>query len=439
MRKYLIGLAWKIRGLNVSKLHRDLMKKEGWSEAAWREHQNLLFLDFVKHCYEKVPYYKELFDSINLKVEDIKSIDDIAKIPILTKELARENLDKLVVKEEVDENLIAHTTGSTGSPLSYYGSKERSEHIVAGLWRLYSRCGWQPGEQIASIWGFKNEHQSFLKMKLRDYFSGITHLNAWKANDADFEKWFEAIKNKKVRIIMCYGSSGSRFANWMINNNKQYNGIRGVFSTSEKLYDNQKALIEQAFNCPVFDMYGCGEVVHLACSCKEGNMHLNPDMSIVEEGDLNENGQRPLIVTGLRSRTMPFLRYTNGDSGLLTDKKCTCGLNTPLMELKVARLSDVFTFSDGKKYPSLYFVLRMYKKGFEGVELFQFHQVKIDEIILKIVKNDRFTKDTHENTIKAINEIKIHINQKANVQLIYVDYIEQSSTSKHYYAKSDVK
>ena len=138
-------------------------------------------------------------------------------------------------------------------------------------------------------------------------------------------------------------------------------------------------------------MYGCGEAIHLACSCEKGKMHLIPDMSIVEEGPPNIDGQTPLIVTGLINHTMPFLRYQNGDSGSLTDEKCTCGLNTPLMELKVSRLSDVFTFSNGKKYPSLYFVLRLYKKGFDGVELFQFQQDKIDHIFLRIVKNNRFT------------------------------------------------
>ena len=71
MRKFLIVLAWKLKGLNVNKLFVELKQKESWSTKEWREHQNLLFLEFVKYCYEKVPYYKKLFDSINLKLDDI--------------------------------------------------------------------------------------------------------------------------------------------------------------------------------------------------------------------------------------------------------------------------------------------------------------------------------------------------------------------------------
>lgn len=438
MRKYLIIFAWKLKGLDVNNLFLKLQKKESWSKQQWQDHQNRLFLDFVEFCYNESPYYKELFDTNNLKLKDIKSIEDIALIPILTKDMVRENLDKLMVQKNVNKNFTVHTTGSTGTPLTFFGSKERSEHIVAGLWRLYARCGWKPGEQIATIWGFQKNMPNW-KLRLRDYFSGTTHLNAWKANDSDFEKWFKILKKKNVRIIMCYGSSGSRFANWILENNHKYNGLKGVFSTSEKLYEQQKLLMEEAFNCPIFDMYGCGEAIHLACSCKNGNMHLTTDMSIIEEGPVNDDGQTSLIVTGFTNRTVPFLRYQNGDSGTLSKEQCNCGLNTPLMELKVSRLSDVFRFSDGKKYPSLYFVLRLYKEGFDGVELFQFHQDKIDHIFLRVVKNKKFTNQTHDNLIKAIAEICIHINHKAIVELSYDDHIEQSSTSKHYYAKSDIK
>ena len=53
---------------------------------------------------------------------------------------------------------VRHTTGSTGSPLAFYCTLEVNEYIVAGLWRNYRRCGWQPGEKIACIWGFSPEH-----------------------------------------------------------------------------------------------------------------------------------------------------------------------------------------------------------------------------------------------------------------------------------------
>ncbi|MDB4713781.1 hypothetical protein OAF14_01525 [Akkermansiaceae bacterium] len=439
MKRYIIILAWKIKGLDVYSLYLKLLKREPWSEKQWKEYQNKRFLEFVRYCYENSAYYKELFDSKNLKLQDIKSLDDIKLIPVLTKEIVRENINKIVVKKGLKKKFIGHTTGSTGVPLTYYGSANRSKSIVAGLWRYYARCGWVPGDQIASIWGFKNKETSSYKEKLRNYFSGITHFNAWEANDADFEDWFETLRKKRIRILVCYGSSGSRFASWMLHNNKKYDGLKGVFSTSERLYEHQKKLMNDAFLCPIFDIYGCGEVTHLACSCRMGKMHLTQDMSIVEVGEPNENQLLPLIVTGFENLSTPFLRYQNGDCGSLSDEKCNCGLNTPLMELTVSRLSDVFKFSDGKKYPSLYFVLRLYKGGFNGIELFQFHQDSINHIFLRIIKNKRFSEVTHNNLLSVIEEISEHINHMAVIEIVYQEHIEQSTSSKHYYARSDVK
>jgi len=71
-------------------------------------------------------------------------------------------------------------------------------------------------------------------------------------------------------------------------------------------------------------------------------------------------GRKNLIVTGLRNHRMLFIRYQNGDCIELLDEVCKCGRSTPLMSLNVARQSDIFLFKNGKEYPSLYFILRLY-------------------------------------------------------------------------------
>jgi len=271
------------------------------------------------------------------------------------------------------------------------------------------------------LWGFKegkNVNKSW-KQNLKERFSGATYLSAWKANDENFENWYKLIKRNKSTIIVCYASTGSRFAKWLLDNNLKLPKIKGVYCTSEKLYDYQKKMIMEALDCQVYNLYGCGEVNHIACT--------------------NENGDTPLILTGFTNRAMPFIRYVNGDAGSLLKDNCDCGLNTPLMDLSVSRLSDVFTFNDGKKYPSLYFILRLYEEGFDGVELFQFYQNTIDHIYLYIVKNEKFNNKTDKRLLDIAKEIESHINYVAKVTIEYKEYIQQSISSKHYYAKSDIK
>lgn len=435
-------LAWRIKGLKLGSLYKELMDREFWSAKQWQEYQNNLIQLFVRHCYDNVPLHRQRFEAAHLHPDDIQTIDDMHKIPILTKDEIRADTEKLLATSYSPSQRIAeHTTGSTGTPLTFYGCRERSEYLIAGLWRIYSRCGWQPGERIACIWGFseKDTNMPGWKKWLRDYVSSVNHLNAWKANDQEFTQWFKLLKKQKPTVLQCYASSSSRFARWLLDHHETLPSIKGVYCTSEKLYDTQRKQIAQAFQSQVYDMYGCGEVTHIACTCEKDSMHINPDMAVVEMGERNEVGNRPLIVTGLRNWAMPFLRYQNGDCVERQDKPCTCGRKSPLMKLQVSRLADVFTFANGKKFPSLYFVLRLYREGFDGIELFQFHQNALDHIYLRVVKNDKCTNETLENLEKIILEIEDHIEQQAKVEILYVDYIQQSSTSKHYYAKSDIR
>jgi len=441
LRHALALFGWRVRGFRLGRLYKELMEREYWTDQQWREYQTDLLRRFVRHCYENVPVYRTRFDQCSLSPQDIRSLDDLVKIPPLSKDDVRKWQEQMLATNYPRTSMYpVHTTGSTGAPLTFFGHRQRSEHIVAGLWRIYSRCGWQPGEKVASIWGFNaaaNARASW-KRWLRDSVSGTLHFNAFDANDREFEEWLRVLKKNKPSVLVCYASSGSRFARWLLDRQETLPCIKGVYTTSEKLFEQQARLLEQAFECKVFDLYGCGEAIHIACTCEQGSMHINPDMVVVENGEPNEQGTRPLIITGLRNWAMPFLRYVNGDCGLLVQGACDCGRQSPLMDLQIARVADVFRFPDGKEYPSLYFILRLYAKGFDGVELFQFHQDQPDHIRLLIVKNSRFTDQTHSKLGGVKEEIEAHIDHQARVDVEYVDGIEQTSSGKHLYARSQV-
>ncbi|MCH8853182.1 MAG: phenylacetate--CoA ligase family protein, partial [Planctomycetes bacterium] len=425
-----------------NRLFEELAARDFWNAQQWRDYQADLLKRFVRHCYDNVPFYRDRFAARSLSPDDIQAPEDLLKLPVLTKEEVREQREGMLATNFPRRKLTrGHTTGSTGVPLTFWGDRTRSEHIVAGLWRSYCRCGWEPGERIASIWGFRDSEKAGpgWKRRARDFFSATTHLDAFDANDAEFATWFRLLKKQKPTVLVCYASSGSRFARWLIHRRETLPCIKGVFCTSERLYEYQSNLLAEAFQCKVFDLYGGAEAIHIACTCDSAAMHINPDMAVVENGEANEHGQRPLIVTGLRNWAMPFLRYANGDSACLTDGVCPCGRQSPLMELQITRLSDVFRFGDGKEYPSLYFVLRLYRAGFDGVELFQYHQDRPDHIYLRIVKNSDFTEETQARLHAVKEEIESHIGHQARLEIEYVAHIAHSSSGKHSYACSDVK
>ncbi|GAI85316.1 unnamed protein product [marine sediment metagenome] len=122
LRKKLITVVWKIKGYNTEKIFNELMSREYWTKEQWDYYQNLELKRILIHSKNNIPYYNKLFSENKINLEEINSIAELRKIPILTKQIVRENLDNLLAIN-FDKKFLkkGHTTGSTGSPLTYYG------------------------------------------------------------------------------------------------------------------------------------------------------------------------------------------------------------------------------------------------------------------------------------------------------------------------------
>jgi phenylacetate-CoA ligase len=102
-------------------------------------------------------------------------------------------------------------------------------------------------------------------------------------------------------------------------------------------------VIEAAFGCRAVETYGMGEAVAAASECEKGSMHLWPEYGIVEVVD----GE--FICTGLLNADMPLIRYRVGDRGTISDEKCACGRNLPIVESIEGRSDDVLYAADGRE------------------------------------------------------------------------------------------
>jgi phenylacetate-CoA ligase len=112
--------------------------------------------------------------------------------------------------------------------------------------------------------------------------------------------------------------------------------------------------IARIFGCPVFNQYGAQEFNRMAWDCERmGAMHIDADSVVIEVMDGNrvlpigEEGE--LVVTGLRNRLMPLIRYRIGDAGRLVPGRCECGRGLPLLEITEGRMDDVIDLADGRR------------------------------------------------------------------------------------------
>ena len=129
-------------GTNIQQHLAALNKSQWWSKEQIEELQNKKLRALIHHAYNNVPYYHRIFSQLGIKPEDIKTKDDLKKIPVLTKEDIRKNLPDLIARNVPKSQMIeSHSSGSTGEPLKYYIDKQSYSAGWAQTFRCWRWAG----------------------------------------------------------------------------------------------------------------------------------------------------------------------------------------------------------------------------------------------------------------------------------------------------------
>ena len=394
----------------------------------------------LAHAEKRVPYYRNLFRNLGIRAEDIRNWNDFSRLPILTKDIIREQERNLIRGDVQVEKLQRHFSGgSTGVPLKFFRSPDYMVASDAGTYRNLEQCGWRPGEMVAFFWGGNDKlyGMSRVEFEVRQFIRRMYQFDPFFAGVADMAKWERVFARIRPRAILGYASTIALFASFLDRRGKKIGGIKGVFTTAEKLYRPQREVIARVFGCKVFDCYGSSEVQNIAAECSEGKMHVNADFVVLEEDHVEGDSPRPFLVTSLLNYSMPFIRYRNEDCGYLSPETCGCGNHFPLMRLEIARTSDNFLFPGGRVVHGEFFTHLMY--GSSGIVTFQFHQTAVDEIILSIVPGPGNAQAREEKVRDSIRQIQaVTPDHPIRVEVREVESIALSNAGKHRFTRSDV-
>lgn len=292
---------------------------------------------------------------------------------------------------------------------------------------------------IAFFWGGNDKlyGMSRLEFEARQYVRRTYQFDPFHSGEADMAEWANTFRRVQPRVILGYASTIARFATFLDSQKKLMGGIKGVFTTAEKLYKPQRDVIERVFKCKAFDCYGSSEVQNIAAECPQRKMHINADFVVIEEDKVPDCDAKPLLLTSLKNWSMPFIRYRNEDCGSLSPETCSCGNNFPLMRLEIARTSDNFLFPNGRVVHGEFFTHLMY--GSDGIAIFQFHQTAVDEIILSIVPGPGSRESREAKIQDSIRQIQaLSPGQSVRVEVREVEAIPLSNAGKHRFTRSDV-
>lgn len=388
----------------------------------------------VEYAYFNVPYYKELFDKNNIYYK-INSFEEFEKIPYLTKDIIRNNLEKLQSKEKIKKFKVT-TGGTTGMPMEFYLDKNVCLNELAFVdyyWNKFSNK-YKNTSKIATLRGnIPSNGKKFEKIGNKLIMSSFELL---KENTEEYLKVLEKFNPDYLHI---YPSSLSLVAEYIIQNNIKINlpSLKGIYSSSETLTDPQREIIEKAFKVKICDLYGHSERAVIAFdNIKDENYTLDllyGYTEIIDEDNKNiileSHKEGEIVTTSFWNKSMPFIRYKTGDNAVSSGeydslKKISGRKSEYFIDKNSNRV--LFTWADEPFWSCK-----------EKVDTYQYVQNEIGKCQLKIVKSKEnlLTQNDEEEIKKELKRLYPNI----GFYISYVDNIKRTKRGKYKYLIQNIK
>ncbi len=383
-----------------------------------------LLKKLLLYAYQNIPYYKNSFDKEKMNPSDIQSINELSAYPIITKDMIRSNnLRSLNPKTLFKDRFKSHTSGSTGEPMwTYYDpvSWIRKKYFIKARARM--ECGLRPNEKIGIFESTSQNSQnrpSFIFRTLKSHYKVFSIFEPYEKTIPELSAFSPAA---------LYGAPSYFFqlAQFISKNNCQLPSIKRIFTSSEYLQDTVRDNIKKVFNAEVYDVYGSTEFKEVAWECeKHEGYHINEDEVIVEI--LKDGKPVPpgvtgnIVITDLRNKAMPLIRFKLYDKGTLINEKCSCGRTFSLMKPYAGRSSEYIILPNSEIISPYLFTTSIEK--IHGLLQYQLVQISEDKILASIVTNredfNRISasiKSILSNITNNLMEIEVELKNRIDVE-----------------------
>lgn len=420
-RLYYLAKTWNTPWLNAEKLERLQNKK-------------LRFI--IRYSYKYVPFYRRTWKKNGIDPEHIKTKEDLKGLPIITKEIVRENWKEFVASGfDRNNTKIKSTSGSTGRSLDVlydYRANDFSDALAA---RGFYSIGFRPGYKWAYSLPDPEVEKKFYYISKNVFIPSTMHerdqIDLLKKTRPDFIISFPTTLSIISKIIKEEGIEGI--------------SPKIIMAWGEPLYKDRRRLIESCFGekVGVFEYYGAVEFSQMALECEKHNgMHMYPDNIVMEllKGNENvgqgENGD--ITLTGLNNRAMPLIRYKIGDNGSFDQNSCECGRNFPLIGCVEGRKDEFITLPSGRILGPRLICGAFDEPVFFNSKVSDFNlvQKKKDKIVINVTKGKNYTKDTIKIIDRFMNDL---IMEPMSIEINVVESIPKTGSGKTRRIRSKVK
>jgi phenylacetate-CoA ligase len=427
------------KGHDTLRLRRSLERSQWWTAEKLELHQVERLRSLLSRAGKRVPYYRRLFNELRFDPEAIGSLSDLGRLPFLTKDVIRKNLEDLTAKGA--RLSLFNTGGSTGEPLQFFIGKERVSHDVAAKWRATRWFRVDIGDPEIVVWGSPIELGAQDRVReVRDRILRTQLLPAFEMSEKRLDEFLDRICETRPRMLFGYPSALSLIARHARARGRDLRtaGVEVAFVTAEQLFDHQKQLIAETFGCAVANGYGGRDLGFVAHECPEGGLHVTAEDILVEivheEGSVLSKGEKgEIVVTHLASGDFPFVRYRTGDMGTLSEWLCPCGRGLPLLEAVHGRTTDFIVAEDGTVMHALAVIYAV--RDVPGVKNFKVVQEDLSHTRVFVIPENGFSQEAEDKIRARLIE---RLGKGVCVSMERVDEIPRSASGKHRYVESRV-
>ncbi|NWF86877.1 phenylacetate--CoA ligase [Candidatus Bathyarchaeota archaeon] len=390
----------------------------------------------VKYCYDKVPVYRTKFKHAGITPDDVKTLDDLEKIPFTEKEDLRKAYPYGMLAADLSDVLELHaSSGTTGHPTTCAYTKSDLEVWSKVMARIYASAGTRKGDIVQNAYGYG------LFTGGLGFHYGALEIGATVLPIAagETERQISLAKEYGTTVLTCtpsYAAFMGRYAKEKMGIDpakelKWKSGLFGAEAWSEELRER----IEELLGLEAFDIYGLSEVigpgVSVECAEHDGlhieEDHFLPEIINPKTGERCKEGETgELVLTTLTRQATPVLRFRTGDTTAFKFDECVCGRASLRMDRIFGRADDMLKVRGVKFWPkTVEHALLRVDGASENYEIVIDRPEELDVMTLRLEPS----KECYESVkgdlsklqalVKEIDEhVKSIVGVKANVELV---------------------
>lgn len=325
-----------------------------------KKYQDKAFRNIIKYSYT-IPLYHDKYKKNKVTPNDIKGIEDIKKLPIISKEDIRSGFPDEIIPRNFDKNnnYLISSSGSTGKPLFIYCSILSAVKRLESFARILKAYGgnWRKSKtlMIIDLSPGSIEHATYIggRLSILNKLFSLDNIKYLPIKEKT-EVLIEEIDKFEPEFLGSDPDKLRELANLKLNGYGKNINPKYIFSSGSLLDQYSKKYIEKSFNSRVLDVYASTEAGPMAFECiNERYYHINSDFTHLEfldeyENDVSYNNPGNVIVTRLYGRDTPIIRYSGlEDIAIPVESENICNIRSPMIKKIEGRKTDLIIFSNG--------------------------------------------------------------------------------------------